>query len=288
VSEPSEGKAIQGRTAIIAGNGQLPIEVARALTERGETPFLVPLRGEAADELYDYPHQEISIVEFAKLIHALKKHDIKNIILAGGVTKRPNLRDLRLDWPTLRILPRLALALTRGDDALLRAFIAALEGYHFHVRGAHQIVPELLAAMDRPLTKNRPSPKMQQDIKLAARAARMLGELDVGQGAVAVRGRIVALEGAEGTDEMLVRVQQLRIAGRIPPQGGVLVKMMKPSQEKRADLPTIGPVTMKTAHDAGLDGVAVEAGRSFILNPAETVKLADQYHLFIEVIERQS
>jgi len=276
---------IKGRTTIIAGNGQLPIAVAQTLKERGENPFLIPLRGEAVVELYAYPHQEISIIEFAKLVRTLKKQAISNIVLAGGVTKRPYLGDLRFDWPTLRILPRLAFALKRGDDAVLRAFIGALEAYHFRVCGAHQIVPELLASSDMQLTQCRPSQQAQQDIGLAARGAQMLGALDVGQGAVAVRGRIVALEGAEGTDEMLMRVRQLRVSGRIPGDGGVLVKVMKPSQEARADLPTIGPVTIETAHEAGLDGVAVEGQRSFILEPAETVKLADKYGLFIEVIE---
>jgi len=274
----------EGRTAIIAGNGQLPLAVAQALAARGQEPFLVPLRGEALPELYAYPHQEISIIEFAKLIRALKRHNIKNIVLAGGVTKRPHLRDLRFDWPTLRILPRLGFALRRGDDALLRAFIAALESYHFRICGAHQIVPELLATTGMKLTKAQPSSHMQADIELAARAAQMLGELDVGQGAVAVRGRIVALEGAEGTDEMLVRIRQLRSSGRIPREGGVLVKVMKPSQEERADLPTIGPLTIENAHAAGLAGVAVERQRSFILEPAETVKRADQYAMFLEVI----
>jgi len=278
----------EGRTAIIAGNGQLPIAVAQTLTERGESPFLIPLRGEAAAELYAYPHQEISLVEFAKLVHALKHHKIENIVLAGGVTKRPYLRDLRLDWPTLYILPRLAFALGRGDDALLRAFIKALESYQFRICGAHQIVPELLASKCMKLSKHRPSTKAHEDIKLAAQGAQMLGALDVGQGAVAVGGRIVALEGAEGTDEMLARVQHLRKAGRIPAKGGVLVKVMKPSQEARADLPTIGPKTIEIAHEAGLVGIAIEAERSFILEPAKTMMLADQYGLFIDVIELKS
>jgi len=285
--EPNEKKTALVReepTAIIAGNGQLPIAVAKALETKGQSPFLVPLRGEAAAELYAYPHEEISVIEFAKLIGALKRHHIKNVVLAGGVTKRPNLRDVRLDWPTMRALPRLALALGRGDDALLRAFIKALEAYKFQVCGAHQLVPELLAGSAPLLTRCQPSSKMRQDIELAAQGAQMLGALDVGQGAVAVRGRIVALEGAEGTDEMLARVEQLRRAGRIPRAGGVLVKVMKPAQEARADLPTIGPVTIENAHKAGLDGVAVEKMRSFILEPARTVELADQHKIFIEVI----
>jgi len=273
-----------GRTAIIAGNGQLPVDVARVLQERGEKPFLLPLRGEAEKSLYDFDHREISVVEFAKLVRALKAADIKNVVLAGGVTKRPLLRDLRFDWPTLKALPRLFSALGQGDDALLRAFISLLESYGFQVVGAHELVGQLLAPEKGCLTRTKTTSAHARDIALGQEAARLLGQLDIGQGVVAVGGRVVAIEGAEGTDAMLERVANLRQEGRIPPKGGVLVKMMKPAQETRADLPTIGPMTMDKAAAAKLDGVAVEAGRSFILNWHETIARANHYHLFIETI----
>lgn len=275
---------LHGRTAIIAGNGLLPFAVADALREQGKSPFLVLLRGEADERLYQFDHCEISIVEFARLIRSLKAAGIRNIVLAGGVKCRPRLRDLRLDGPTLRALPRIFLALGRGDDALLRAFISLMEGYGFHVIGAHEVVPGLLAPKGVVLTGKRSDRHEQRNIALAAEAARRLGELDVGQGAVAVGGRVVALEGAEGTDSMLERVSRLRREGRIPRKGGVLVKVMKPHQEERADLPAIGPQTVENAHRAGLCGIVVEAGYSFILNMEQVIKTADHHGMFIETI----
>jgi len=225
------------------------------------------------------------VVEFARLVRALKAADIKNVVLAGGVTQRPLLRDLRLDLPTLKALPRLFGALGKGDDALLRAFINLLESYGFHVVGAHELVGQLLAPENGRLTRARATSVHARDIALGQEAARMLGQLDVGQGVVAVGGRVVAIEGAEGTDAMLERVAGLRQEGRIPPKGGVLVKMMKPTQERRADLPTIGPMTMDKAAEARLAGVAVEAGRSFILDWHETIARANTHHLFITTLQ---
>jgi len=285
-SQPTTGEAFSGRTAVIAGNGVLPLAVAKVLRDQGRDPFLVVLRGEADQQLYQFDHCEISIVEFARLIRVLKTAEVKNVVLAGGVRYRPQLRDLRIDVPTLRVLPRIFFALGKGDDALLRAFIGLVEGYGFHVIGAHEIVPELLAPKGGALTKKRSDKQEQRNIALAAEAADRLGALDVGQGAVAVGGRVVALEGAEGTDNMLERISQLRRAGSIPKKGGVLVKVMKPDQEERADLPTIGPQTVENAYQAGLYGIVVEAGRSFILDIEEVVKTANQYGMFIETLDR--
>lgn len=273
---------LSGRTAIIAGNGILPLAVAKAIEEGGRKPFLIPLKGEADSRLYTYDHCEISVVQLARLIKALKKAKVTNVILAGGVRSRPNLSDLRPDWTTLSALPKLFHALGQGDDALLKAFISVVEKYGFHVVGAHEVVPQLLAPFGFNLTKRRANDKEWQDIRLAAKAASVLGKLDIGQGAVAVRGRVVAVEGAEGTDNMLRRVKEMRLEKRIPVSGGVLVKCVKEQQDERADLPTIGPETIVHAKECGLDGVAVEAERTFIVSLKETVEQANNQSLFIE------
>ena len=275
-------RSLSGRTAIIAGNGVLPLAVANAIEEMGEKPFLIPLKGEADPELYAYDHCEISVVQLARLIKALKKANITNVILAGGVKSRPNLKDLRPDWTTLSALPKLFRALGQGDDALLKAFISVVEKYGFHVVGAHEVVPQLLAPKEFNLTKKRADEKNWRDIMLAAEAAAILGKLDIGQGAVAVKGRVVAVEGAEGTDNMLRRVTEMRNEKRIPLTGGVLVKRAKEQQDERADLPTIGPETIIHAKQCHLDGVAVEAERTFIVSLKETVEQADKCSLFIE------
>lgn len=285
----SEAKSIlSGRTAIIAGSGVLPVVVAQAIEDKGDKPFLIPLRNEADSRLYTYEHCEISVVQLARLIKALKKAKISNVVLAGGVKSRPNLSDLRPDWTTISALPRLFHALRQGDDALLKAFISVIEKYGFRVVGAHEIVPQLLAPDGFNLTKRRANDKERNDIVLAAQAAALLGKLDIGQGAISVLGRVVAVEGAEGTDNMLRRIEEMRAEKRIPPKGGVLVKRAKIQQDERADLPTIGPNTIRRAFESGLDGVAVEAGRSFIVSLKETIEEADRCSMFIETFEKDN
>lgn len=284
-SNGSANKDKPERVAIIAGNGLLPIKVAESLSKQGCPPLVFPLKGEAHSCLYDYEHHEISVVSFGALLKTLRQADIKRIILAGGVEKRPLWSDIKLDWPTLRALPIILPALGKGDDAILRAFIKLLEVFGFQVIGAHEVVPDLLAPnkpMD--LTKASPNKLDLVDIDLARDAALKLGVLDIGQGSVAVGGRVVALEGVEGTDLMLLRVAELRAAGRIPPRGGVLVKCAKPQQEERADLPAIGIMTVENVAAAGMSGIAVEAGRVFILGFEETIAEANRRGIFIQTI----
>ncbi|PYE88161.1 hypothetical protein C7477_10832 [Phyllobacterium leguminum] len=271
-----------GRTAIIAGNGILPLRVAENLEKQGRPPFIVMIRDEADPALHRYDHAEISMVEFRKLIGSMKAAGARNVVLAGGVRSRPHFADLRLDGPTLAAIPRMIRALGRGDDALLRAFIGLLESYGFKVVGAHEIVPDLLAPPAGSLTLTKPGKDDWHNITLAREAAHMLGVLDVGQGAVAIGGRVVALEGAEGTDAMLERIAQLRQAKRIPQKGGVLVKCAKPAQDERADLPSIGRSTVENAALAGLSGIAVEEGKTFILGFGEAIAAANAKGIFIE------
>ncbi|EFM59406.1 phosphatidate cytidyltransferase [Brucella sp. BO2] len=260
--------------------------MAETLQNAGQAPFLVPLRGEADPVLYDYEHQEISVVEFAKLVRSMKAAGVSRVVLAGGVRNRPHVRDLKFDWPTLRAVPHVLGALGKGDDALLRAFIGLLESFGFKVVGAHEVVPDLLSPPPACLTRITPDARERRNIALAMDAALRLGDLDVGQGAIAAGGRVVALEGAEGTDLMIERVRELRMAGRISRRGGVLVKMAKPRQDERADLPAIGLSTVENAERAGLAGIAIEAGRTFILGFGETLAAANKKGLFIETISR--
>lgn len=278
---PAKAVDAKARTAIIAGNGLLPQVVAEALEKQGNPPFIICLKGEADESLHRYEHTTVSMVELTSLIRALKQSGASNVVLAGGVRKRPNFSDIRLDMTTLLAMPRMFRALGKGDDALLRAFIGLLESYGFHMVGAHQIVPDILAPAACVLTSTKPDKKELHNIELGRQAAVMLGNLDVGQGAVAVGGRVVALEGVEGTDDMLKRVQQLRNEGRIPRQGGVLVKCAKPAQDERADLPTIGIDTVTNIVAAGLAGIAIEAGRTVMLSYHDTVTAADGKGVFI-------
>lgn len=149
------------------------------------------------------------------------------------------------------------------------------------VVGAHQIVPDLVAVEGK-MGAHAPLAADWADLKAGYMAARAIGALDIGQAAIAIGGRAVALEGIEGTDLLIQRVRDLRSNGRIAGRRrGVLVKCAKPGQELRADLPTIGPATVDAAHAAGLVGIGVEAGRSLVLDFGDMVERADRLGLFV-------
>nr|WP_210304773.1 LpxI family protein [Rhizobium sp. BK212] len=273
--------------AIIAGGGLLPSYVAEAARAAGENPVIVALKDESDWRWEGYDHAVIGIGDFAALDGLLNRYGIGRVVMSGSVRRRPEWREVR---PTLRILMKVPAAirtlLSGGDDTVLQMVIRLIEGNGRRVVGAHEIAPDLLASVG-PLGAVAPGKDDRRDISRAGEAAEMLGRLDVGQGAVSIGGRVVALEGLEGTDEMLDRVTGLRAAGRISPRRrGALVKLCKPQQDIRADLPAIGISTVLNARKAGLAGVAVEAGRSLVLDRAAVIKAADEAGLFVCGIDR--
>ncbi|SNB52724.1 MULTISPECIES: LpxI family protein [unclassified Agrobacterium] len=271
-----------GRLAIVAGSGQLPLYVASAAREMGENPFIVRLRDDSRFDWSGFDNAVISVGDVAELGRLLRENQVDRVVLSGGVARRPEWREIR---PTVGILLKLPsivrTLLSSGDDAVLQMVIKIIGTLGAKVIGAHEIAPGLLASIG-PFGTQKPAEDDLRDIRKAAEAALALGKLDVGQGAVAVGGRIVALEGVEGTDAMLARVAALRAEGRISPRRkGVLVKLCKPQQDVRADLPTIGVETVENARKAGLAGIAVEAGRALVLDREAMLKAADEAGIFV-------
>ena len=270
------------RVAIVAGSGALPVEVAQTLVRLGHQPFVILLEGEArAEDFGGCETTAMALEEFCDFVAVLRGAGASHMIFAGGVARRPALSRMKWRLGMLRLVPRIAQALSRGDDGLLRAVLDYFEASGFRVLGAHEIVPDLLAP-EQVLTKRSPSKRDERDMAAAFKAAVMIGDLDIGQAAIAVGGRVVALEGIEGTDGLLERMASMRDHGRLGgSNGGVLAKCAKPRQEMRADLPAIGPETVDGAHAAGLAGIAVEAERTFILDASAVVQRADQLGLFV-------
>ncbi|QDZ02465.1 UDP-2,3-diacylglucosamine diphosphatase LpxI [Nitratireductor mangrovi] len=271
------------RVAIIAGGGLLPVDLAQRLSEAGQAPFIVIAGGEVSPSspLFTYDHHVLELEEFSQLVAVLKKNEATHVVLAGGIERRPAFASLKLTFDLVRLLPRVVAALAQGDDVLLHTIVGFLESRGFAVVGAHQLMPDLLAA-EGALSRKKPSKAAQRDIDAAMAAARAIGALDIGQAAVSIGGRVIALEGIEGTDGLLERTRELRTHGRLAARsGGVLAKCAKPTQELRADLPTIGPNTIVTAHRAGLGGVAVEAGRSLVLDQPGVIEAADRLGMFV-------
>lgn len=265
------------RLGIIAGGGTLPRRIVRASLDRGRPLYVAALSGHCAPEtVAGVDHGWFDLAAIGHITDGLRRAACRDVVFAGSVG-RPDLTRLRPDWQGIRLLPRVIAAAARGDDALLTVLVGYLEELGFRVVGAEDCLGNDVLATLGPLGRLVPDAAAQQDIDRAVTVARALGALDVGQGAV-VRDRVVlGLEAVEGTDAMLARAGALAPPGR----GGVLVKLPKPGQERRVDLPTIGVTTVENAAAARLAGIAVEAGGALVLDRDAVAAAADRLGLFV-------
>lgn len=271
----------QRAVAILSGAGLLPIRIAEAVRRQGGRPVVVAISGEADPAAFPQTElHELHWGEVGRLTKLLDETGCREAVFAGTIGRRPDLGSLRPDLGALRLLPRILGLLGAGDDRLLRAVAELFAEQGVTLVSPLDVAPELGVAAGL-LAGRKPGPKSAEELVLAARAARTLGALDIGQAAVAAGGRVVAVEGAEGTDGLLKRIGELRRAGRIPPRGGVLVKCMKPHQDRRLDVPAIGAATADNTKAAGLDGVGAEAGGALLVGRDETLAAFRQAGLFL-------
>ena len=268
-----------GPLGIIAGGGTLPIALAAAAAAQGRAVHVLGIRGEADAKISRFPHTWLKWGEVGKLFATLEELGCRDLVIIGSVS-RPDLANVRFDFGAIKNLPFLLGLGVGGDDQVLSSVVRFLEGKGYRVYGAGEVAPELLAA-EGTLGPKAPSPDDRADIEMGFRVVSALGRLDVGQAAVVVKGRVLAVEAAEGTDAMLARCAELRKGGRRRGLAGVLVKAPKPGQEERVDLPTIGPDTVELAAQAGLAGIAVAAGRVLIADRDATIAAAGQHGLFL-------
>jgi DUF1009 family protein len=281
-----ESHKIEGPLGIIAGQGSLPSLLAEAVSSRGFPLHIVGIRGEARDDIEKFPHTWVKWGEIGKMFRALNDIGCKDLLIIGGVT-RPDFSNFRLDLGAIKTLPFILSLSKGGDDHVLSRVVRYFEEKGYRVHGVGDVAPELLAG-EGVLGKNAPTAEDQADIDMAVRVVAALGRLDIGQAAVVARGYVLAVEAAEGTDAMLARCAELRQSGRTGRRGavGVLVKVPKPGQEERVDLPTIGPDTVKKAAAAGLAGIAVAAGHVLMAERAATIAAADGHGLFLLGVSR--
>jgi DUF1009 family protein len=268
-----------GPLAVIAGGGTLPIALAAAAAAQGRAVHVIGIRGEADAKISRFPHTWLKWGEVGKLFATLEGLGCRDLVIIGSVS-RPDLANVRFDFGAIKNLPFLLGLGVGGDDQVLSSVVRFLEGKGYRVYGAGEVAPELLAA-EGTIGDKAPSPDDRADIETGFRVVSALGSLDVGQAAVVVKGRVLAVEAAEGTDAMLARCAELRKGGRRRGHAGVLVKAPKPGQEERVDLPTIGPDTVELAAQAGLAGIAVAAGRVLIADRNATIAAAGQHGLFL-------
>ena len=266
---------------LLAGSGRFPITFAKRARSAGLAVVCVGIKGEAEPTLRELVtrYYGARITQLGRMIHCFKRRGVERVVMAGKIHKTMMHAPWRLlrywpDWRGVRFLYS-RLRPDNRDDTLLRGVINEFQRDGLRFESALDLCPELLV---RPglLTRRKPSTAEEADIRFGWELAKEMGRLDVGQ-SIAVKERtVLAVEAIEGTDRAIVRAGELCRAG-----GFVVVKVAKPQQDMRFDVPTVGCATIETIHQSGGRVLAIEAGKTIILDEQETVGLADRYGITI-------
>lgn len=266
------------KLGIIAGGGSIPKMLIEECIRQNQDFAVIAIEGNAEKDLLSHhkniSHKWIRIGQAGSGFKFFKDEQVEDVVMIGTI-KRPSIFDIVPDLRTTAFFAKVG-AKALGDDGLLRAVVDEIEKDGMKVKGIHEVMPSLLIK-EGVLTKKTPSKEHMVDIKRGVEAAFELGRLDIGQAVVVQHGLVLGVEGIEGTDELIKRCKDYRRKGG----GGVLVKLRKPQQDMRIDLPTIGPKSVERAHESGLEGIVVHAGNGLIVDEKETIALADKYKMFI-------
>jgi DUF1009 family protein len=270
--------ALAQRVALIAGNGQYPIDFAKKAQSLGRELTIIGFEGETSDEISKYsryPVYWIKVGQLSKLLKILSQSGSQQAAFAGGVSR---VRLFRNFWPDMKALTLTAKLGTIKDDVILRALAQEVEALGIKVINAASYIddavpkPGLLSARDLTIEE-------RADAAIGWKTAKLVGESDVGQSVVVYKSLVIAVEAVEGTDETIKRAGKLsNLSGSSPGKNGaVLIKICKPHQDRRLDLPSFGPKTIEEMKHAGLTAAVLEAEASLIINPGQTIDLANKY-----------
>ncbi|MCZ4282035.1 UDP-2,3-diacylglucosamine diphosphatase LpxI [Kiloniella laminariae] len=263
------------KLGILAGGGALPRRLIKLCHETGREVFLVAFMGQTDPETtVGVDHLWTRLGAAGQIIKRLQAEQVRELVMVGPI-KRPSMAELRPDWRAVQFFAKIG-AKSLGDDSLLRSVITALEEEGFLFRGVDDLLQDLIAP-EGIYGSSVPDVQAYSDIRRGVEVAKAMGKADVGQSVVVQQGLVLGVEAIEGTDALLTRCGLLRREGA----GGVLVKLKKPEQERRADLPTIGIETLRRAAESGLRGVAIEAGGALVVDREALCREADQLGLFV-------
>ncbi len=272
------------RLGIIAGGGILPLRLVEKCQSSGRNFFLIGLKGQIDENLFkQYSFEAIRLGAVGKAINSLRQNNVNEIVMAGNVT-RPSMAALRPDITAVKILAKSgAMSVgSLGDDGLIKAIIKYLEkdeGFKIvsvdSILGDNQFSSGILGDIE-------PDNNSKKDIICGVKALQMIAKADIGQAIAVEEQRVIAVEAIEGTANMLKRCKGLKLSQQ---SSGVLVKIRKKNQETRVDMPTIGCDTIKQIADAGLLGVAFDAGGMIIIDKDKTIKTANEAGVFIAAID---
>ena len=269
------------KLGIVAGGTDLPGLLARSAVEGGREVFIIALEGHAEPDIVEtFDHAWVRMGALGKALEHLRREGVEEIVLAGPVT-RPTLGELVPDRRAARFLA--TGVFSRGDDGLLSAIVRLLETEEgFRVVGIPDILEDV-AAPPGVLSERAPDSRETTDIRRGMAVLDALDPVDVGQAVVVQNGVVLGIEAVEGTDALISR------AGKLARPGGgpVLVKFSKAGQDLRADQPVTGPGSVASCVNAGFSGIAVETGKSLIVDLPNTIAAANRHNLFITSLSRQ-
>jgi UDP-2,3-diacylglucosamine hydrolase len=264
------------KIGLIAGNGTFPIAFAQAAKQKGMQVIAVAHEGETPPELAQWVDSIfwIKVGQLGKLISIFKDHNVHDVLMAGGIKKT---RLFKGGMPDMRGAALLAKMLYKKDDSILRAVAAELESEGITVRESTLYLDNLLTSAGV-LTKRKPSKDEHKDIEFGWHIAKEIGKLDIGQTVVVKDQAILAVEAIEGTDEAIRR------GGRLCGQGAVVVKICKPQQDLRFDLPAVGRQTIQTMREVKASCLAIEAGKTLIFDRDNVALEADHNGIAIVAV----
>lgn len=271
-ARPPQRAAMTENIGIIAGGGQFPALIAQGAREAGFGVVICGFHGNTGEDLAGRADafQLLHLGQMNKLLDFFHQHNVRKLCMAGSINK-PRALDIRPDWRAAKLIFSLR---NKGDDSLLRTALRELERQGFEVLSAADIVPALRSP-EGILTRNQPTPAIWDDIKFGWPIAKAMGQFDIGQCLVVREGMVMAVECLEGTDATLQRGSELGGAGC------VAVKLVKPGQDERVDLPSVGLATVQNLAKGNYAALAIQAEKTLFFDRAQSIALAEKNKIAI-------
>jgi UDP-2,3-diacylglucosamine hydrolase len=268
------------RIGLIAGSGPFPVIFSKKAAQKGLQVYAVGYHGETDPALSDSVAliEIIHIGQIKRLINFFKANRITEAVMIGAIQKPSSIRDIRPDMKAFSLIT--SMRHDTHDDRVLRAFAKILEDEDILIRPSTFLIPELLAP-EGCWTKRKPATEEMPDIDLGWRMAKEIGRLDIGQCVVVSNGTVMAVEAIDGTDSTILRGGQLS-KGR-----AVVVKVCKPNQDFRFDVPAVGAQTIRTMRESGATVLVIEAGKSLVYDREDMIRHADEWNISIIALSKE-
>ena len=261
------------KIGLIAGNGQFPLLFSKTAVKQGFSVYTAAYVNEADQELTQLSEkiQWLHLGQIKRLIKFFKQNNVNRAVMLGAVRKTRLFTDVKPDMKAISIIAGMR---HTHDDAIMRAFADSLEKEGIKIEASTFLLPELLATKGV-WTNRKPSRTEKKDIAMGFSIAREIGRLDIGQSVVVGGGSILAVEAIDGTDATIKR------GGQLGKGEAVLIKICKPNQDFRFDVPSVGVKTIETMSQYDVRGLAIEAGRTVVFDRSEMIRVANENDIAI-------